>query len=104
MYLGGHGTRGLYKADVPLISNDVCTYLMDRTIPATEVCAGRKHGGVDTCQVCKYQHILLYRLYLLSFIIYFLLIYNLVFYPSVTHYFTFIAFSYFFNLMLKSET
>lgn len=24
---------------------------MDRTIPATEVCAGRKHGGVDSCQV-----------------------------------------------------
>lgn len=59
-YSGGHGTRGLYKADVPLISNEVCTYLMDRTIPNTEVCAGRKQGGVDSCQgdsggpmVCK---------------------------------------------------
>lgn len=57
---GGVGTRSLLKADVPLISNAVCSYLMDRTIPATEVCAGRKHGGVDSCQgdsggpmVCK---------------------------------------------------
>lgn len=48
---GGVGTRSLLKADVPLISNAVCSYLMDRTIPATEVCAGRKHGGVDSCQV-----------------------------------------------------
>ncbi|XP_063438429.1 serine protease 30-like [Mytilus trossulus] len=57
---GGHGTHGLYKADVPLLSNEVCSYLMDRQIPGTEVCAGRKHGGVDSCQgdsggpmVCK---------------------------------------------------
>ena len=51
--LGGHGTHGLYKADVPLLSNEVCSYLMDRQIPGTEVCAGRKHGGVDSCQVNK---------------------------------------------------
>ncbi|KAK3094469.1 hypothetical protein FSP39_002121 [Pinctada imbricata] len=57
---GGVGTHNLYKADVPLLSNEVCSYLMDRTIPNTELCAGRKRGGVDSCQgdsggpmVCK---------------------------------------------------
>jgi hypothetical protein len=50
-FTGGHGTHNLYKADVPLLSNEICSYLMDRPIPDTEVCAGRKHGGVDSCQV-----------------------------------------------------
>ncbi|OWF39281.1 chymotrypsinogen A-like isoform X1 [Mizuhopecten yessoensis] len=49
-FTGGHGTHALYKADLPLISNQVCSYLMDRTIPGTEICAGQKHGGVDSCQ------------------------------------------------------
>ncbi|KAK3597930.1 hypothetical protein CHS0354_042273 [Potamilus streckersoni] len=49
-FSGGSGTHNLYKANVPLLSNDVCTYLMDRPIPETEVCAGLKQGGVDTCQ------------------------------------------------------
>ena len=48
---GGHGTRYLYKASVPLLSNEVCSYLMDRTISPGEICAGQKMGGVDACQV-----------------------------------------------------
>lgn len=47
---GGFGTRYLYKANVPILSNEVCSYLLDRTIPSGEICAGEKMGGVDSCQ------------------------------------------------------
>ncbi|XP_052786390.1 trypsin-2-like [Mya arenaria] len=49
-YSGGHGTHALYKANVPVLPTDVCTYLLDRSIPNTMICAGFKQGGVDTCQ------------------------------------------------------
>lgn len=48
---GGHGTHALYKANVPVLAQDVCTYLLERSIPDTMICAGLKQGGVDTCQV-----------------------------------------------------
>ncbi|KAK7484649.1 hypothetical protein BaRGS_00024057 [Batillaria attramentaria] len=44
---GGHGTRFLYKANIPLISNEVCSYLLDRQISDGELCAGEKMGGID---------------------------------------------------------
>ncbi|XP_071098341.1 chymotrypsin-like protease CTRL-1 [Haliotis cracherodii] len=60
MHTDGYGTRRLFKVDLPLVKNDICSYLMDRTIPASELCAGNKRGGQDTCQgdsggpmVCK---------------------------------------------------
>ncbi|XP_041355351.1 polyserase-2-like [Gigantopelta aegis] len=49
-FLCGVGTRHLLKVSVPVLSQEVCSYLMDRTIPPTEICAGRKHGGHDACQ------------------------------------------------------
>ncbi|KAL4216724.1 Transmembrane protease serine 2 [Mactra antiquata] len=49
-FSGGHGTHALYKANVPVLAPDVCTYLLDRSIPTTMICAGFKQGGVDTCQ------------------------------------------------------
>ncbi|KAK7106790.1 prostasin-like [Littorina saxatilis] len=49
-HTGGVGTRYLYKANVPLLSNEVCSYLLNRTIAQGEVCAGQRQGGVDACQ------------------------------------------------------
>ncbi|KAH3867549.1 serine protease 41-like [Dreissena polymorpha] len=49
-FTGGHGTHALYKANIPVLAQSVCTYLLDRTIPNTMICAGFKQGGVDTCQ------------------------------------------------------
>ncbi|WAR30093.1 KLKB1-like protein [Mya arenaria] len=47
-YSGGHGTHALYKANVPVLPTDVCTYLLDRSIPNTMICAGFKQGGGDS--------------------------------------------------------
>ncbi|XP_076459882.1 coagulation factor XI-like [Babylonia areolata] len=47
---GGYGTRYLYKANVPVLTNEVCSYLLNRPITEGELCAGERMGGVDTCQ------------------------------------------------------
>ncbi|XP_060594516.1 plasma kallikrein-like [Ruditapes philippinarum] len=49
-FTGGHGTHALYKANIPVLAQPVCTFLLDRTIPDTMICAGLKQGGIDSCQ------------------------------------------------------
>ncbi|KAK3597931.1 hypothetical protein CHS0354_042274 [Potamilus streckersoni] len=52
----GNGTDNLHKANVQLLSNDVCTNMMGRPIPDTEVFAELQHGRVGTCQVIQECH------------------------------------------------
>lgn len=50
MVEGGDASRGLLKANVPIISQSECNRVFDGAIGAGMICAGFREGGIDTCQ------------------------------------------------------
>ncbi|XP_076443758.1 trypsin-3-like [Babylonia areolata] len=52
---GGHGEKYLREVDIPIITNDMCSYYLERfgrrgIITEKQICAGLDEGGKDACQ------------------------------------------------------
>lgn len=57
---GGESSCALRQVEIPIVSKDECNIYYENTIRSSQICAGLKEGGKDSCQVI-FNHISIFH-------------------------------------------